>query len=154
MAKKPLMMEEDTAKRQYQTADPELKQILIESFGEDFFKEKITDRVKTFNDAQQIAGTHTGILVRGLYLDKEMDQKAYKYTQALIIAKALNEGWTPDFRNTKELKYYIGYDVVSDTFDVISCSYSISINTIYFKDNKLARYFIEIFPELCNILLK
>ena len=44
MTKKPLMMEEDTAKRQYQTADPELKQILIESFGEDFFKKKIIEK--------------------------------------------------------------------------------------------------------------
>lgn len=154
MAKKPLMMEEDTAKRQYQTADPELKQILIESFGEEFFKEKITDRVKSFNDAVSILKIDSRMQISGINVDQKINLIVFAYIKAIIIARALNEGWEANFRNNVELKYYISYDALSGTFGVAACSYNVPINTIYFKNNKLARYFIETFPELCNILLK
>lgn len=83
-----------------------------------------------------------------------INQIVFAYIKAIIIARALNEGWEANFRNGVELKYYISYDALSGTFGVAACSYNVPINAIYFKNIKLTRYFIETFPELCNILLK
>jgi len=47
---KTLKIEEETARKLYSTADKELKSILEESFGKDFFNLKIIDRIKDFND--------------------------------------------------------------------------------------------------------
>ena len=45
--KKSLQIDENKAFDLYQTATPEFKQMLEDSFGKEFFKRKITDRVKS-----------------------------------------------------------------------------------------------------------
>ena len=49
--KKSLQIDENKAFDLYQTATPEFKQMLEDSFGKEFFKRKITDRVKSYEDA-------------------------------------------------------------------------------------------------------
>lgn len=68
--------------------------------------EKITDKVKSFEDACKHLGLNPNDLPV-VYMLPEKDRKSiiafYKLT---IIIRALNEGWEPDWSNWDEWKYY------------------------------------------------
>lgn len=68
--------------------------------------EKITDKVKSFEDACKHLGLNPNDLPV-VYMLPEKDRKSiiafYKLT---IIIRALNEGWEPDWSNWNEWKYY------------------------------------------------
>ena len=60
--------------------------------------EKVTDRIKTFEDAcseLKVNPTFTGLTI---------DEIAYRKLK--IIAIVLNEGWKPDWSDSNEYKYY------------------------------------------------
>ena len=96
-----IKLNDATARSIYPTADANLKKILEESFGVAFFSPKITDRIKTFEDALEA----TGVSTCDVYTTVDtVDERAYK--QLKIIVKALNEGWKPDWNDANETKYY------------------------------------------------
>lgn len=98
---KTLQIDEKEAKKLFKNASAEFKQILVDTFGEKFFSEKITDRVKTFEDACEIKGINPLSL---FHPSDTKDEIAYKKIK--IIAEVLNEGWKPDWTNHGEYKYY------------------------------------------------
>jgi hypothetical protein len=63
--------------------------MLLDTFGEKFFHQKITDRVKIFEDACEVLGLFPNAVAQD---DDTIDEAAYKKLK--VIAKALNEGWT------------------------------------------------------------
>lgn len=79
----------------------------------------ITDRVKTFDDALKIyinkvgpiSSTHKSLLEYS-GTDKEM-LAAQAFAQMSIIRTVLNEGWTPDWTNSGQYKYYPWFDMSS-----------------------------------------
>lgn len=96
-----LKISEQKAKELYKSANSDLKEILKESCGEKFFYEKITDRVKTFEDACRIIGFDP----EGSYVfGDSKDDTAYKKLK--LISEALNEGWKPDWNNSNQYKWY------------------------------------------------
>lgn len=63
---------------------------------------KVTDRIKTFEDAlkdQDISMADFLSGCKGLTLDE------IAYKKLKLIAKSLNEGWTPDWENSNEYKH-------------------------------------------------
>lgn len=70
-------------------------------------KTPITERVKTFEDALVLAKVSPEILE---FISYRTNNKQILATQAhaklAIIAEALNEGWKPDWSNSKEYKYW------------------------------------------------
>ena len=77
-----------------------------ETTGEVSFKptpKVVTERIKTFEDVlleNNTDQTHFDDECEGL----TADEIAYKKIK--LIAKALNEGWTPDWTNSNETKYH------------------------------------------------
>lgn len=67
------------------------------------FFEKITDRIKTFEDAWEYCGKPEIPLIQGNEKQIEYFIAVYQMT---IICKALNEDWNPDWDNSNEPKYY------------------------------------------------
>lgn len=65
--------------------------------------QSITERVKTFEDACEILGLDdVQIGVKGL----DEDTKSIEaYAKLTIIARALNEGWKPDWSDHSQYKY-------------------------------------------------
>ncbi len=53
--KKQLELDENTARRLYPTAQPELKEILEQTFGKAFFSQKIKDLIRNYNDILEIS---------------------------------------------------------------------------------------------------
>ena len=109
----------------------------------------ITDKIKSFEDACQALGLDPTALPDVSKL-REKDQAAqiaqYKLS---IIAEALNEGWTPDWKNNREYKYYPWFDMEDDNgsglgLSCLDCDCDDSISSVgsrlSFKSSDLARY--------------
>ncbi len=90
-----------TAYRNGSESSRETLQIL---FGKDLFNQKITEQVKTFEDALAITG-EDWCPPQGMTSDE------LAYRKLKIIAKALNEGWTPDWSNRNEYKYTVWAEI-------------------------------------------
>jgi hypothetical protein len=96
-----LQIDKANARKLFPTASPEFKQMLLDTFGEKFFNQKITDRVKIFEDACEVLGLFPNAVAQD---DDTIDEAAYKKLK--VIAKALNEGWQPDWSNENQYKHY------------------------------------------------
>lgn len=105
----------------------------------------ITERVKTYEDACRITDYPLG----GFGKDTK-DESAYKALK--VIAKALNEGWTPNWDDKEEYKYYPWFSIVRDHSGAAaglafsSANYAVSSATtnigshLCFKTEALAKY--------------
>ncbi|MBX7204175.1 MAG: hypothetical protein K1X81_02010 [Bacteroidia bacterium] len=129
----------------YQAANEVGKKLLSDLFGEKTFSEKITDMVKTFEDACAIRGVNPNdVLPYASPVNKE--QKAINAIAKIsFIRSVLNEGWQPDWTNNSEYKYYPFFDMTAGSglsyFDYDhSLSYSDVGSRLCFKSAELARY--------------
>ncbi len=122
----------------------------------------IIDRVKTFEDALNIVGIEDEddyILLN--YKGKNVGILAQVASLKLsIIAKALNEGWIPDWNNSSQYKHYPWFKadgsgsgwVYGDYDDWDSVSYVGSRLT--FKTRELAEYSGRQFIDLYSAMFK
>jgi hypothetical protein len=72
----------------------------------------IQERIKTFADVLQyhgIAPANWSTAINGVSEDE------IAYRQLKLIVSALNEGWTPDWQNDDEWKYYPWFDMDSSS---------------------------------------
>jgi hypothetical protein len=98
-----LKIDKTTAKELFPTAPEFFKQVLINTFGKGFFSEKITDRVKTFEDAYIEADEST---------KKEYDSSTggtedeVAYRQLKLIARVLRGDWKPNWNDSNEKKWF------------------------------------------------
>jgi hypothetical protein len=116
---------------------------------------KITEKVKSFEDACQILGIESNI--PQVEMLPENHQKAIiAHYKLVIIAQALNEGWKPNWDDDDEYKYYPWFDMEgSSSGSGFSCdgfvdwgSLSDVGSRLCFKSRELARYIGETFVDL------
>lgn len=154
--KKSLQIDENKAFDLYQTATPEFKQMLEDSFGKEFFKRKITDLVKSYEDACAILGIDPHTSMPDTSDCPKEDRKAYvAFHKLVVITRALNEGWRPDWSNTNQPKWFNWWWTNGNAG--LACAYSSyapsSTNAhlgsrLCFKSEALADYAAETFKEL------
>jgi len=158
MATKNLKIEESKAKKLYKTASPEFKEMLKSTFGIQFFSEKITDRIKTWEDIVEELGEDNCVLPY-----KSPKTKEQKATNAFVkiqkISEVLNEGWVANFSDRNIYKYCPWFEYKSSVGWVFFCygsySYYSSLGVgFYYKSSELAEYagkqFLEIYKEYLN----
>ena len=63
----------------------------------------------------------------------------------ILVAKYLNEGWVPNFNNSKEPKYFMA--TTSGNTVYIEKIYDLNASVVYFKTNELAQQAINILGE-------
>ena len=133
------MIDEKDARKLYPTAPAEWKTTLESTFGKEFFSQKITDRVKTFADACEVLGIDPDDVVHSA---DEADDQAYK--QLKVIARALNEGWEPNWNDGNQRKWYPWFYMNQPGFRllVVDCTNSLAGvgARLVFKTEELARY--------------
>jgi hypothetical protein len=152
---KTLQIDETNAKKFYKNADPAFKQALIDTFSENFFSEKITDRVKTFEDACKVLKIDYHSFQLAAMLDSP---DVIAYQKLKIIARALNEGWTPDWDNQSQYKYYPWFDMRGSglVFSHVTywCQDSIVGSRLCFRSRELAEYAGTQFTDIYRAFLK
>ena len=111
----------------------------------------IVDRIKTFEDACCVLGS------RPVFCSAdERDEMAYKKLKH--IAKALNEGWVPDWNDKTQPKYYPWFTMspfgFGDTYYGDWDTGSSIGSRLCYKNAELAKYAGKQFEELYKDLLK
>jgi hypothetical protein len=136
----------------YFNANDETKKLLANLFGEEILSQKITDRIKTFEDACEVLGVAPSDV---LPTSKITNSAVTAVAKLLIIAEALNEGWKPDWQDSDQYKYMPWFEDntgVGLSFDDVgywnTCT---GIGSrLCFKSRELAEYSATQFKEIYN----
>jgi hypothetical protein len=120
--------------------------------------EKITDKIKSFEDACKHLRLNPNDLPVVDMLPEKDRKSIIAFYKLTIIIRALNEGWEPDWSNWDEWKYYNlfyvekGGDQRSSGFRYGTTDFaSTRMHTgsrLCFKNIELAKYATEQFKEL------
>jgi hypothetical protein len=149
---KTLKIEEKNARKLYPSASDEFKAMLEDTFGKEFFNEKITDRIKSYEDACEHLGLDPEDLPDVDYCQDEDRKSIVAYHKLVVITRALNEGWRPNWKNRDEYKYYGYLYVDSAGFVDADTHYTASDASIgsrlCFKSRELALYAINQFKSI------
>ena len=119
----------------------------------------IKDKVKSFEDACKLLDITPSVPVVTGIPEKYQKPLIANY-QLMVIAEALNEGWTPDWSNGEWDKWYPWFDMDNSSsagrfsFFVADYLFSFSFvgSRLCFKSEELADYagtqFLELYREL------
>lgn len=136
----------------YNSADTSGKKALQSLFGEDFFNQKITDQVKTFEDACRLLGQECN---EPCLQSGSKDEIAYKKLK--VIIQALNEGWKPDWSDDNQQKFWPWFQYGGSGFsfnNVVDVYTRSSLGSrLCFKSRELAEYAAKQFSGLYNDFL-
>ena len=153
---KTLEINKSNALAAYQKANKAEKALLENLFGKETFSLNIKDRIRSFDDVLEVLGgaTDNQLILLTYNGNDEMLLSAKAYLKVALLTKALNEGWTPDWLNSNEYKYYIWFKknpsgsglvfyYVADWSAATTAS-----SRLCFKSRDLAEYAAEQFKDL------
>lgn len=151
---KTLQISEQKARELYKSGSGELRSILEESFGKDFFSQKITDRVKTYEDACRELSMNP--LDENKLMKLGLTKHDIAYQKLVTIAKSLNEGWVPNVCDNSVYRWYPWFvtngSPSSFAFDDSGYGYAIACagsgSRLCFKNKELSEYCGKQFIEL------
>lgn len=132
----------------FKSATAEGKAMLTNLFGTKNLYEKITDRIQTFADVEEVSG------IKLTRRSDETDDE-FAYRQIKLIAKVLNEGWVPDWSDSNQYKYF-PYFKHKSGFGLsyygtnIWHSFTFVGSRLCFKSAELAEYVGKQFADIYN----
>lgn len=135
-----------------------MQKLIIEKPAPKPIPGKITERVKTFEDACEVLGVEGEIFAGSLHDALSGDAKSIAAEIKLIlIIRALNQGWKPDWNDDDEYKYYPWWDMEQSksnptgfgllSVDCFSTGSSVG-SRLCFKSEELAQYAAKQFTDL------
>lgn len=147
-----LTITKNNAIQAYFNADAEMKKVLANLFGKEIMSQKITDRVKTFQNACEVLGVASSDV---LPTSKITNSAVTAVAKLFIIAEALNEGWKPDWQDSDQYKYMPWFEDNSGvglSFHDLDdwCTYSTIGSRLCYKSKELAEYAAIQFKEIYN----
>lgn len=148
-------IETEKLKAAHAKANAAGKKLLEGLHGAAMFKPKITDKVKTFADACKVLGIKQAdaeFASMPKALTKE-GKSLQAQAKLIIIARALNQGWVPDWNNSNQAKWYPWFTMgagfgFSDTIYDVAYSHTTVGSRLYFETRDLAEYAGKQFKEL------
>jgi len=155
---KVLQIEESNARKLYKTASPEFKQALEDTFGKEFFSAKITDRIKTYEDACSELGVQPIDEAKMKQIGFTDDEITYRKIKT--ITQALNEGWKCDWNDSNQYKWYPWFKMSSGGFVFCDtyCDYSRAsagnASRLCFSSDEIATYAGKQFLQLYSDFIK
>ena len=121
-----LTIEKQEAKRIYPESPEWFQKQLVQAFGEECFKEKGFETIKTFEDACAVVGIDPG-----LFLNRNDTPDELAYKKLKVIVRAINDGWVPDWSNRDQYKYYPWFEVLSSGFGFSDSDYDCTYTDAY-----------------------
>lgn len=152
---KTLQIDEEKARQLYKTASEEFKTTLECTFGKEFFKVYIMDRIKTYEDACNELGLYP--IDEDVLISFGLDEGDIAYQKMKVIVRALNEGWVADVCDSRVHRYYPWFCPNGSPF-AFYCSYLVNSyahvgngSRLCFKSEELSNYagkqFIDLWKE-------
>lgn len=117
------------------------------------------NQIKTFDDACKALNLQPAALPDVSMLPEKHQKAIIAHCKLVIVAEALNEGWQPNWNDSKEYKYYPWFDVEADEkrlsgfglsydgYDVWYTGTDVG-SRLCFKSREVAKYAGEQFKEL------
>jgi len=162
MANETLSIQKANVLKAHSKGDAFQKGLLETLFGKEVFSQKITDRIKTFEDARDMVVPASELPNLSVLMDYPGINKdiisARAQAKLSIIARALNEGWTPDWKNSSQYKYFPWFKAnpsgsgLSCNDYVCALANSCIGSRLCFKSAELAEYVGKQFEALYNDL--
>ena len=115
--------------------------------------------IKSFDDACRVCST-TEEEFNSYYDVLDLDPDTIAYEKLKIIIKAINNGWTPDWDNTVQPKYYAWFNLSSGSgFSGTDCGYEYTYSSVgsrlCFESKDKCEYatkqFADIYKEFLTI---
>ena len=137
------------------------KTLLENLFGKRVFQKDIKERIKTFDDVIRELGDDPEEFKNAISIMEEPDEIAY--VKLKLIAKALNEGWTPDWSNGEWDKWYPWFNMNDSSsagrFSFYAADLQLSGSAVgsrlCFKSEELATYagtqFLDIYKDFFTV---
>ena len=156
-----LEITKEAAIKAHDEASTKGKTLLENLFGKRVFQKDIKERIKTFDDVIRELGDDPEEFKNAISIMEEPDEIAY--VKLKLIAKALNEGWTPDWSNGEWDKWYPWFKMDDSSsagrfsFCVSAAQYSVSYvgSRLCFKSKDLATYagtqFLDIYKDFFTV---
>ena len=158
-----LEITKEAAVKAHNGASPKGKTLLENLFGKKVFQLDIKERVKSIDDAVKELGDNDPEVIEYLKLEATGISGHILYTQMLVvIIKALNEDWTPDWHNgewDKWVNWFYLSSSSSGRFSFVGSGGRDSVSDcgsrLCFKSKDLAQYaakqFIDIYEKAFTI---
>ena len=151
---KTLQFSVQKARELYRSGSKELKTVLEESFGKDFFSQDVTERVKTYLDACHELGREP--LDEKKLLELGLTEHDIAYQKLAIVTEALNEGQKLNVCNANVKRWYPWFKPngfpSSFAFNVSYCVYASTGagcgSRLCLKSEKLSNYCGKQFIDL------
>ncbi len=143
--KKTIELSDDTAKKIYPSAGPEMKLILEENFGKSMFFNNPMEYIRSIEDAELATGDK-------LVINPTDTPDEISYKKAKLFAKALNNDPNfPNWNDPSQPKYIVyakksGSGLSYHAYDHTYTSTGVG-SRLVFKDPAYGRYMIEQFGE-------
>jgi len=152
-----LELTKSAALKAFNEGDDRDKALLERLYGKEVFSQKITDRVKTFEDACEVLGQNPEYALSDIDTCSEDNDAIIAFAKLSIIRKALNEGWKPDYTNSSEPKYFPWFKYNAGSgFSLLAVGYDDTNSAVgarlSFKSRELAEYAGKQFADLYNVL--
>lgn len=146
-----LYVDKEKAKSLYEKASPEFQAMLEDTFGKRLFK-RVQDRIKSYEDACNEIGIEPEDLPDVENCEPEDRASIIAFYKLTIIARALNEGWTPNWKNSEEKKWFPWFKETRNGFAyphyTVSYAYGHIGSRLCCKSEELAEYFGKQFEKL------
>jgi len=154
-----LTLKKTTAKKLYPEAPKWFQNVLTETFGEDCFKKREFTDIKTFADAcEEVGITEEEFNYKFAALGLDLD--TINYEKLKIVVKAINQGWTLDWDNTNQQKWWPYFKLSSGFgFSDSGCTYGHTNTSVgsrlcfesEAKSNYAAKQFIDLYEQFLTI---
>lgn len=153
-----LKLDKKTAKELYPESPEWFQKVLTGTFGPDCFRKKTFEDIKTFEDACEELGI-TNDSCRPIF-DEDEDPDEIAYKKLKVIVAAINQGWTPDWSNSNQYKYWpyfklssgFGFSISDFVYDgTITCVGSRLCFETKEKCTYAAQKFIDIYEQFLTI---
>ena len=123
-----------------------------------FTTESIIERIKSIDDAiNELGEDDEDVKALQVIENLSIPKHIISQLQSIIIAKALNEVWVPDWNDSSQYKYFPYFDMESSSAGGFVCNdygsrgtYAAVGSRLCFKSRELAEYAGKQFIEIHN----
>ncbi len=142
----------ELAQKMYNGSDEQLKAFALENYPE--LGMKIIDRIKTFKDVCIKLDRNLNDFITDSNDPEDISDMATRKVK--LIVKALNDGWTPNWDDSNEYKYYPWFKMSASGFSYDGYgwfTFSSVGSRLCFKNRELAKYAGTQFKEVYKKML-
>ena len=133
------------------------KTLLENLFGKRVFQKDITERVKSVEDAiKELGNNDVEVIQLNRMKSIGLQNHIIGNQELIVIAKALNEGWQPDWQNDNQYKYFPWFDFDASSsagrFSFHAADHLLSLSAVgsrlCFKSRELSNYAGKQFEDI------